>query len=332
MSTEFWYSLDPIPDGSDESYNYTHYMMSAWKNLRSDYEYQVFDERSARAYLADNLPSVVLEAYDTLIPGSFKSDLFRMAVLLVEGGIYADNDLLPDSRGMNELLSKDDGNTFFVSIDTRPHCLLSGMIGSIPGHPAIALALSRAVSQILKRSTIVDIGTNFCDELPDVPIGTLLDRESLYLTGPCLLGTSVNLALGRPAFAGFEQGTLSASDDAPLPFTGSMRFFGVHFVDKPDAPSGRSMQRYIINENGESLPVTWSKLSKEVPRSNETHYGRIVNQVPTFHKNKLGVYMAPEDDEYTSRDKWYDFTVKLPSQLKGRSSSYSTRQLRNNKK
>lgn len=41
-----------------------------------------------------HFPSEVLEAFDILIPGAFKADLFRYCVLFIYGGVYADVDML----------------------------------------------------------------------------------------------------------------------------------------------------------------------------------------------------------------------------------------------
>ena len=40
----------------------------------------------------------VRQAYDSLIPGAFKADLFRYCVLLIYGGVYADVDILLEAN------------------------------------------------------------------------------------------------------------------------------------------------------------------------------------------------------------------------------------------
>ena len=52
---QFWYSLDEIPDGKNAAYEHTFNMMNSWRRLGLDYK--VYDNDSARKYLADNMPS-----------------------------------------------------------------------------------------------------------------------------------------------------------------------------------------------------------------------------------------------------------------------------------
>ena len=61
-----------------------------WIDKNPDWEYHFFDKDDRRNFIKDNFPKKVLDAYDALIPGSYKSDLFRFCVLYIEGGVYAD--------------------------------------------------------------------------------------------------------------------------------------------------------------------------------------------------------------------------------------------------
>lgn len=61
---------------------------------KSGWEYKFWSDADSVAFLDAHFPSAVLEAYNALIPGAFKADLFRYCVLLVYGGVYADVDIL----------------------------------------------------------------------------------------------------------------------------------------------------------------------------------------------------------------------------------------------
>ena len=353
---QFWYSLDPIPNGTGRDYRYTHHMMNTWKSILG-FDYHVYDHEGARKYLAKHFPSVVLEAYDTLLPGAFKSDLFRYAVLLIEGGIYADNDLYPVKEGLG-LILKDRNVSFFASIDQqhvkeragkRSSCLLNGLIGASPGHPVLAITLSRLVSQVLNRDTIVDIGTNLC---PDPEIWSLFNRVFLYLTGPCHLGSSVNIALGRSPFSEFESGVINI-ESLLFPIAGHMRLIQWDPVEREEKHSlgikkanvelqhpnfglrrnfrkqqaKKVMRVFLIDEHGDVKDVVWSNLVDEAPRSSQSYqYGHVVNQVPTFHKYSKGVYGdALNANNNTSKYfPWYDFYVTFSDQYNEKQISYST--------
>ena len=49
-----------------------------------------FGDAAARSFIAAHFERAVVDAYDALLPGAFKSDLFRYCVLFECGGIYSD--------------------------------------------------------------------------------------------------------------------------------------------------------------------------------------------------------------------------------------------------
>ena len=59
-------------------------------NIHPMFEHNIFDENDCREFIKTNFDNFVLEAYDKLIPSSYKSDLWRYCVLYKNGGIYFD--------------------------------------------------------------------------------------------------------------------------------------------------------------------------------------------------------------------------------------------------
>lgn len=57
------------------------------KNMNPEYEYKFYTDNDIRKYIKDNFPEY-LKAYDKLIPGAYKADLFRYLVLYKEGSLY----------------------------------------------------------------------------------------------------------------------------------------------------------------------------------------------------------------------------------------------------
>ena len=55
-----------------------------------EFEHHLFDDADCRAFIRDNYDADVLEAYDRLIPGAYKADLWRYCVLYKGGGVYLD--------------------------------------------------------------------------------------------------------------------------------------------------------------------------------------------------------------------------------------------------
>jgi hypothetical protein len=59
-------------------------LRNSWKN--TGWQYRLYTDVTARKYIEDHFPSRFVEAFDVLIPGAYKADLFRYLVLLREGG------------------------------------------------------------------------------------------------------------------------------------------------------------------------------------------------------------------------------------------------------
>lgn len=54
------------------------------------FNYYLFDDNDCRNFIEKNFDNKVLNAFDSLIPGAFKADLWRYCVLYIKGGIYLD--------------------------------------------------------------------------------------------------------------------------------------------------------------------------------------------------------------------------------------------------
>ena len=59
-----------------------------------EFEYRFFDAKERRKFMKEHFPGEVLDAYDAMIPGSFKADLFKYCILYLVGGCYMDNKFL----------------------------------------------------------------------------------------------------------------------------------------------------------------------------------------------------------------------------------------------
>jgi mannosyltransferase OCH1-like enzyme len=59
-------------------------------NDNPEFNVQLYDEDGCREFIKTNFSSDILNAYNSLIPCSYKSDLWRFCVLYINGGIYVD--------------------------------------------------------------------------------------------------------------------------------------------------------------------------------------------------------------------------------------------------
>jgi mannosyltransferase OCH1-like enzyme len=60
------------------------------KRQNPEFSYQLYDDNDCREFIRMNFASDVLHAYDTMIPGAYKADLWRYCVLYKNGGMYID--------------------------------------------------------------------------------------------------------------------------------------------------------------------------------------------------------------------------------------------------
>lgn len=157
----------------------------------SGWEYKFYTDDQAVDFLKTHFPKEVLEAYQALIPGAFKADLFRYCALLIHGGVYADVDIVLESN-LDLAIEPDIG--FMVPMDEPDACVWQGFIASAPGHPFLVKAVETVVNQVRNRFTSVDIDATFCPT-PNYKVLHMFDV--LFTAGPCLLGASINRVLGR---------------------------------------------------------------------------------------------------------------------------------------
>ena len=180
----------------------------------SGWEYKFYTDDQAGSFLDEHFPPQVREAYDLLIPGAFKADLFRYCVLLIRGGVYADVDTMM-GPSLDAAIPEDVG--FMVGLDEpgkkigKRMCLWNGFLASAPGHPFLAKSIETIVNNILERFTSVDMAAMHCP-MPEMSVITSF--SPLFVAGPCMLGSTMNQVLGRHRQTNFEAGELVHSDDA----------------------------------------------------------------------------------------------------------------------
>ena len=60
------------------------------KRTNPKFNYYLYDDNDCREFIKTHFRPDVLHAYDHLIPGAYKADLWRYCVLFIKGGIYLD--------------------------------------------------------------------------------------------------------------------------------------------------------------------------------------------------------------------------------------------------
>jgi hypothetical protein len=77
-------------------------------------------------------------------------------------------------------------------------CLWNGMMGAVPGHPFMVHAAESLLNNVLNRVDYYDMEREMCRALgTSGEVWKMRALTILSLSGPCLLGSAVNKALGR---------------------------------------------------------------------------------------------------------------------------------------
>jgi tetratricopeptide (TPR) repeat protein len=133
---QYWDEAAPPEDIRD--------LMESWHEVNADYEYERFDDRAARRFIAQHFDQHVVFAYHRAGTPSAKSDLFRLAYLVQKGGVHADAfDRCTDA--IDPLLP---GNASLVLYRGELGLLTNGFMGAVPNHPVMRVALDQAVTSI----------------------------------------------------------------------------------------------------------------------------------------------------------------------------------------
>ena len=76
---------DALPPGASNA-------TKSWQALNPSAHYEFFSDQGCRKYIGEHFGNRTLAAFDDLVPGAFKADLFRLCKLYRDGGVYADVD------------------------------------------------------------------------------------------------------------------------------------------------------------------------------------------------------------------------------------------------
>jgi mannosyltransferase OCH1-like enzyme len=117
-------------------------------DMNPEYEHYYFSDRRIRDFIKQHFDQKTLDAFDAVVPGAYKSDLFRYCFLYVKGGVFLDGDVQA-ARPIEELIRPDD--RFLSAEDCGIGWVHNAFMAAIPGHPIVKKAIEMAVSKISRR-------------------------------------------------------------------------------------------------------------------------------------------------------------------------------------
>jgi mannosyltransferase OCH1-like enzyme len=107
--------------------------------------FHLYDENECREFIKEHFKQDVLDAYNSLIPCSYKSDLWRYCVLFIKGGIYMDIKFQCVNNFKLIALTEQE---HFVRDRDPPGGTLNGLIVCKPENPILLKCIQEIVKNI----------------------------------------------------------------------------------------------------------------------------------------------------------------------------------------
>ena len=221
----------------------------SWSELNPSFTYRFFDDEECRHFIEKYFDARTLEAYDRIEGGAFRADFWRLCVLIVHGGVYADVDSICAVDLLDVL---EDADVFVTSrAGNLKWGLYNGFICTVPRHPFLERAIARS-----------------CEEILNARPGEYFDGYTI--TGPGNLGMAVNLCLGRRKKASFEWGVHS---------TGPFRYRFFRKVAKKPGKAG-----YLVD--GETLIAytDYPEYREDMESTGNVHWTSTLRREPLFKR------------------------------------------------
>jgi len=131
------------------------------KRANPRFNYYLFDDNDCREFIRKYFDNEVLNAYDKLIPGAYKADLWRYCILYKMGGIYLDIKYIP----MNNFKFINLLNREYWVTDVDGNGIYNALMICKVGNPILLNAINKIVDNVKNKY----YGTSFLE-----PTGPLL--------------------------------------------------------------------------------------------------------------------------------------------------------------
>lgn len=193
-------------------------------DLNPEYSYTYYNDASQREFVESLGDDRLLNAFDTLVPKAFKTDLFRYCLLYKFGGVYLDAPFVA-LKPFREIISP--GDEFISAVDIGVDKLYNAIICSVPGNPILKEAILLCITNIENR---------------------YYGKGSLDITGPGLLGTVFKRVTGKEINEMEEDGIkLLTFTINPMCVSGTIKYKGVDLFNTKYKGSRNDQKWYAAN-------------------------------------------------------------------------------------
>jgi FkbM family methyltransferase len=275
----------------------TEEMFSSMDTIRASADgasYTFYSNTDAGDYIMRHYPSAI-DAYNSLIPGAFRCDLFRIIRLYIQGGVYFDSPYsIPQGvKIFNDIIKPDD--EFVSSWDlpstskSRP-AVYQGFIASVPRHPILGAMIENILDIVEKQ------------EYSDSP---------LSISGPIMLGRTMKKikAFDKKGVRLIKHlGEGKIKDKQQLLINTRYKEY-----DKDRKILQNGMPHYGILWNEKKVYRNITKLEINKPRENELTYESIEN-----HYQKGNYLIWPKQENIFMKENFpssFDFDFKIKQHI-----------------
>lgn len=120
------------------------YLIRSWVTKNVSVEIKFMDDAACYTFIKENFSPEFYDMYCKLPLGIMRADVWRIAVLYIHGGVYADIDT-SCKHSIDELLS--DNDILFLQEEGTSDHVANFFIASIPGHPLLKQVLDNMLSR-----------------------------------------------------------------------------------------------------------------------------------------------------------------------------------------
>lgn len=163
-----------ITDNNQQPPEYIQEKINKLKSTYSEYQHKLYNDSDIQTILRDNFDENVLNAYLTLIPYAFKSDLARLCILYTYGGFYWDASISPDSKIEFEESLLVSGDNSILGSGGLPIIENNCMFFKEPNHPLLKEMIDKVVNNIYR----LDRGEHALDVTGPIALGRIVENST----------------------------------------------------------------------------------------------------------------------------------------------------------
>ena len=108
------------------------------------FKHYLYDDNDCRKFIQENYNNDVLNAFDNLIPGAYKADLWRYCILYKYGGIYLDIKYKPHNKF--KFINLTEKEHFVFDIDNES--IYNALMVSLPNNQELLTAINSIVYNV----------------------------------------------------------------------------------------------------------------------------------------------------------------------------------------